>query len=136
MNIKQVKCLEEQQAMKKAIIFYRETEEWKSGTYRESFWMLPTLCHTQNAGKMTKKNPLAFDHSFQLLLLHYLLRTCSLPDISDTDVNKVCKGHDTYIPSSITYNLKSGNGTITAPTWWDWYENEVNTCSALKAMLV
>ena len=29
MNIKQVKCLEEQQAMKKAIIFYRETEEWK-----------------------------------------------------------------------------------------------------------
>ena len=98
--------------------------------------MLPTLCHTQNAGKMTKKNPLAFDHSFQLLLLHYLLRTCSLPDISDTDVNKVGKGHDTYIPSSITYNLKSGNGTITAPTWWDWYENEVNTCSALKAMLV
>ena len=31
MNIKQVKCLEEQQAMKKAIIFYREKEEWKRG---------------------------------------------------------------------------------------------------------
>lgn len=91
--------------------------------------MLPTLCHTQNSGKMTRKNPSAFDHCFQLLLPHYLLMTRTLPDIGDTGVNKVRKGHDTYIPISITYDLISGNGTITASIWWDWYENEVNTCT-------
>ena len=32
---------------------------------------------------------------------------------------QVGKSHDTYIPSSITYDLISRNRTITAPTWWD-----------------
>ena len=97
---------------------------------------LPTLCHTQNAEKMTRKKPSASDHCFQLLLPHYLLMTCFLPDTGDTGVNRQAKVIDTYIPSSITYDLISRNRTITAPTWWDWFENEVNICSARKAMLV
>ena len=99
------------------------------GRWRQVSELHNHMYHTQNSGKMTRKNPSAFDHCFQLLLPHYLLMTRSLPDIGDTGVNKVDKGHDTYIPISITYDLISGNRTITAPICWDWYENEVNTCT-------
>lgn len=95
---------------------------------------LPTLCHTQNAEKMTRKKPSASWPLFSITPSTLLTDDLLSPRHTAHRCEQVGKGHDTYIPSSITYDLISRNRTITAPTC-GLFENEVNICSARKAML-
>lgn len=136
MNIKQVKCLAEQ-AMKKSIIFYRETEEWKRGIIIQGSILNATypLSHPE-CWENDKEETISFWPLFSITPSTLLTDDLLSPRHRWHRCEQVGKGHDTYIPSSITYDLISRNRTITAPTWWDWFENEVNICSASKAMLV